>query len=212
MRHNPGFYRRFAVLALHKEAVRGGLCVILLLALVLIGLPFSLVLVVPLLTYSGLWLVTSFLSKTSDNKPESPRSADEAFAKSLSFQRRLRVSASRAEYRQVSDQLQQISGWVDKILQTVVEDGKYQASLTLIGLTETTDDLLTAYLKVVRRGLDESDVRERVRENLATLETAYQRFWMQLNRDAVVNLKALNEAIELNLRDLGAARLLGGIA
>jgi hypothetical protein len=210
MRHSPGFYRRFTVLALHKEAVRGGLCAILLLALWLIGLPFWLVLIVPLLVYAGLWLVTSFTNKTLGNKQESPRSADEAYAKSLSFQRKLRVVANRAEYRQVSAQLRQIACWVDKILQTIVEDGKYQASLTLIDLTETTDDLLTAYVKVVRRGLDESDVRERVQENLATLEIAYERFWEQLNRDAVVNLHALSEAIDLTLSGLGTSRQLGG--
>jgi len=212
MRHSPGFYRRFAVLALHKEAVRGGLCVILLLTLLLFGLPFWLILVVPPLTYAGLWLATSIVSKTSSDERESPRSVDEAHVQSLGFQRKLQVMANRSEYRQISDQLRQISSWVDKILQTIVEDGKYQASLPLADLIDTTDSLLTAYLKVVRRGLDESDVRERVRENLATLETAYQRFWQQLNRDAVVNLHALSEAIELSLSDFGTFRQLGGIA
>jgi hypothetical protein len=112
----------------------------------------------------------------------------------------------------MAEQLRRISCWIDRILQTIVEDDKHQASLTLINLTETTDDLLAAYLKVSRRGLDGPDVRERVRENLATLESAYDRFWEQLNRDAVVNLEALSAAIEFNLNELGALRQLGGIS
>src|SRR5213596_822673 len=105
MRHSPGFYRRVSLLALHKEAVRGGLCVILLLALLFIGLPLWLVLIGPLLAYTGLWSVTSFLIKTSGNECDSPRSADEAHVQSLGFQRKLQVMANRSEYRQISDQL-----------------------------------------------------------------------------------------------------------
>jgi hypothetical protein len=130
----------------------------------------------------------------------------------LSLQRKFQLLASRVADKETAEQLARITSWIDKMLQTIVEDDKYQASLTLVNLIETTDDLLAAYLKVVRRGLDGPDVRERVRDNLATLETACERFWQRLNRDAVVDLAALTDTIEFNLSGIGALRQLGEIS
>jgi hypothetical protein len=53
-------------------------------------------------------------------------------------------------------------------------------------------------------------MREQVGENLATLEARYERFWEQLNRDAVVNLKALSEIINFNLKELAVSSPRGG--
>src|SRR5215211_213731 len=150
MRHSPGFYRRFAVLALHTEVVRGGLCLILLLVLLVIGVPVWLSLLLPFLAYAGLWRLASAKSWSSLSQQQRviQRSADEAYAISLGLQRKFRVAASHIADEELAEQLRRIASWIDRILQTIVEDDKNQASLTLINLTETTDDFLTAYLKV----------------------------------------------------------------
>jgi hypothetical protein len=214
MRHSPGFYRRFTVLALHTEVVRGGLCLILLVVLIVIGVPLWPALIFPFLAYAGLWCLASATRRRSESKQRrvTQRSADEAYAISLGLQRKFRVAASHIADEELAEQLRRIASWIDRILQTIVEDDKNQASLTLINLTETTDDFLTAYLKVSRRGLVGSDARERVRGNLATLETAYERFYERLNRDAVVDLEALSDTIEFNLTELGTLRQLGELS
>jgi hypothetical protein len=214
MGHSPGFYRRFIVLALQTEVVRGGLCAILLVVLLVSGAPFWLALAIPFLAYFGLARLAPIVSRIFDARPpRAPlRTPDEAYATCLSLQRKFQVLASRAEGNEIAEQLRRIAGWIARILQTIVEDDKNQASLTLINLTETTDDFLTAYLKVSRRGLDGSDVQERVRVNLASLESAYARFYERLNRDAVVDLEALSDTIEFNLTELGTLRQLGEIS
>jgi hypothetical protein len=214
MRHPPGFQRRFALLGLHKDVVRGGLCVILMVALVVGGLPLWLALILPILAYPGLRLITASIGQASAGKElrPTPRTDGDGYAACLELQRDLQSLSSRIEDSQVAGQLRRITAWIDKILGAIAEDEKHQAATPLHDLVDLTKDLLTRYLKVVRRGFDGADVRERVRENLVTLEAAYERFWVQLNRDAVVNLAALSETIDFNLKDLASSRQIGGIS
>jgi hypothetical protein len=172
-----------------------------------------LALIIPFLVYAGFWRFASAMNWLFEAKQRPPlRSAEEAYATCLSLQRKFQVLARRIDDRQASEQLDRITSWIDRMLQTIVEDDKYQASLTLVNLIETTDDLLAAYLKVVRRGLDGPDMRERVRDNLATLETACEQFYERLNRDAVVDLEALNDTIEFNLTELRTSHQLGEVS
>jgi hypothetical protein len=214
MRHSPGFYRRFAMLALRTDLVRSGLCFALMVVLLVADAPFLAALIVPFLVYAGLWRIAPMVSRLFEmkQKPATARSADEAYATCLSLQRKFRLMTERIEDKQASDHLRHITGMIDRILQTVVEDDKYQASVTLVNLIETTDDLLAAYLKVARRGFDGPEVRERVRANLSALESAYTRFWERLNRDAVVDLEALNDTIEFSVVELGTLRQPGAIS
>jgi hypothetical protein len=56
----------------------------------------------------------------------------------------------------------------DKSLEAIAEDGKYEFSTPLLALNGLTNELLIGYSKVVRRGFDDAEIRERVRRYLAT--------------------------------------------
>jgi len=202
MSHTLGFYGRLALLTLQKDVARGGLCVILMVVLAVEGLPWWLALLLPVLAYPGLWLIASSAGQTSESKKQrpTPRTDGEAYATCLRLQREIQALSSRIDDRHASGQLRRITSWIDRILGAIAEDGKYRASMTLLNLVGPTCDLITGYVKVVRRGFGGAEVQERIRENLATLETAYERFWVQLNRDAIVNLESLSETIDFNLK------------
>jgi DNA-binding CsgD family transcriptional regulator len=198
MRHSPGFYRRFAVLLLQKEVVRGALGVILFLALMLIGLPLWLSVVVPILAYGGLWWLSANALETSGAKREMPlpRSDKDAYAKCLDLQRQIKARTAQVDDPTTAEHFQRIMCWIDKILAAIEEDGKYEAARSLLPLIGLVYDLLVDYLRVVQRGFGDPETHEAVCESLETLETSFKRFWEELNRDAVVNLRALNESIQ----------------
>jgi hypothetical protein len=204
MRHTPGFYRRLAVIALHTDAVRGGLAVVLMVALAVGGLSLWHVLGLPLILYIGLGLVPLSLDQpgASADRQTVARSDRTAYARCARLRQEIHDITGRVDDAQALDSIRRTVWRIDKILGAIAEDGKYPASTALLELVVPTHELLVGYLRVSGRGLDTIEVRKRVRANLDTLDNAYARFWVRLNRDAVVNLEALGEAIEFTLTDL----------
>ncbi|MEA2512398.1 MAG: hypothetical protein QOJ59_1885 [Thermomicrobiales bacterium] len=212
MRHTPGFYRRLALILLAKDIVRGGLAVLLMLILKAVGAPLWLALIFSLVAYTGLRLIAGTVGQPPDDAKwrPTPRSDFELYARCLGMRQELRDRSARIEDPHTYDQLGSITSRIDRILGVIAEDKKYDASAAFLDLMVLTDNFLTDYLRVVRRGFDPADMREQVGENLATLEARYERFWEQLNRDAVVNLKALGEIINFNLKELAVSSPRGG--
>jgi DNA-binding CsgD family transcriptional regulator len=208
MRHSPGFYKRLAVLSLQKEFVRGGLSVILLVVLFAVGLPIWLIVGLPLLMYGGLSVATATVLQMPETKQEQPlpRSGKEAFAKCLELQREIKARIDRVEDAKTAEHFHRNICWIDKIMEAIAEDGKYEAARSLFPLIGLTYDLLVDYLRVVRRGLGDTETHEAVCESLETLEVSFKRFWEALNRDAVVNLRALSESIDAIFSELTRPR------
>jgi hypothetical protein len=203
MRHAPEVCYQIAFLALRTDAVRGGLCAILMVALALTGLPWSWVLVLPFLTYLGLRLITATIRTTADRRQRlAPRTDGEYFAACLALRKENQSLSEFFADSQAAGQLRHIDSQIDRILSAIIEDGKYPASKTLYDLINLTNELVRGYSTLVRRDVAGNDVHARVRESLATLETAYERFWEQINRDILVNLEALGEIIDFNLEGL----------
>jgi hypothetical protein len=198
------------LLALLKKVAKG-VAVLVLLVTFFMDLPGHFDLILWVAACAGSWLLFSD-SDTSGPGEDGPAKSDrDAYAGCLALQQKIQTLARRIEEVDTSFHLNTPLRRIERILQSMAEDGKYQASFSLFELMETTGDLLSAYLKVIQRGVDGPDARVRVRENLATLESAYELFWERLNRDAVVNFEALNEAIEFNLSGGATMRRLGDI-
>lgn len=204
MRHSPGFYKRFAVLALHKELVRGGLSVMLLLALFVADLPLLVTAGLPWLIYAGLSLATSTILEEPESKRQLllPRSEREAYDRCLELKREIETRVQRVEDPQTADHFRRNICWLDKILAAIAEDKEYETSRSLFPLVGLLFDLLVDYLRVVERGIDDAETHEAVGRSLTILAAAFARFWDRLNRHAKVNLEALNESIEEIFKEL----------
>lgn len=213
MGHTPGFYRRLALLVLGKEAVRGGLCILVMAALVAEGLSVWLSLILPLMAYGGLRLAAPSVGELLErgNQRPTPQTDRAAYAMCVSSREEIRTLATHVDDAQMTAHLRNISSWIDRIMEVIEEDEKHHASAPLLDRLGSTHDLLIEYVKIARRGFDEAELRERVRDNLATLEMAYEQFWTHLNRDALVNLDVLSETIDFNLWELPGAHRRGGV-
>jgi hypothetical protein len=207
MRHTPGFYRRLAVIALQTDVARGGLAAVLMVALALGGLSPWLVLGLPPIAYAGLRLLPRRRGQSAERTGWQTGDLSErsAYARCLALRQEIDALSGRVEDAQARDSFRRIISRIDEINGAIAEDGKYGAARTLLELVGPTHELLVGYLKVRGRGLESGEMRERVRTNLDTLGNAYDRFWVRLNRDAVVNLEALGEAIEFTLTDLASS-------
>jgi DNA-binding CsgD family transcriptional regulator len=190
MRQSQGSYRQLARQSLQYDVVRGALAVLLMVVLWLAGLPLWLVLPLPFLAYAGLRWLTA--------QPTRP----EAYVKCLEVQRKIHKGLSNIEDAQTNEEFRRNIFWIDKSLDAIAEDAKYEFSEPLLALTGITNELLVDYLKVVRRGFDDAEVRERVRGNLETLDIQYDGLWKQLNRDTVENLKELSDSIDETKKEL----------
>jgi DNA-binding CsgD family transcriptional regulator len=205
MRTGSEPYRQLIWNALRKDAVRGGLCVVLMVVLALGSLSLWLALVIPWLVYAGLWLVSASLSQRPDSTqpPALPESGNEDHAKCLELQQQIHGGFKQIEDPPTVEGFRRNICWIDKSLEAIAEDGKYEFSEPLLALTGLTNELLADYLKVARRGFDDAEIRERVRGNLETLDIQYERVWKLLNRDTVENLKELSTSIDKTKRELG---------
>jgi DNA-binding CsgD family transcriptional regulator len=182
--------------------------VILLVLLFVVGLPIWLIAGLPWLMYAGLSVATATVLQMPEIKQEQPlpRSGKEAFAKCLELQREIKARIDRVEDAKTAEHFHRNICWIDKILEAIAEDGKYEAARSLFPLIGFTYDLLVDYLRVVRRGLGDTETHEAVCESLETLEVSFRRFWDALNRDAVVNLRALSESIDAIFSELTRPR------
>lgn len=212
MDHTPGFYRRLALLVLGKDAVRGGLCVLVMAALVMGGLSVWLSLILPLLAYGGLRLAAPSVGESLERGKQraTPQTDRAAYAMCVSLREEIWTLSTHIDDAQMTARLQNITSWIDRIMGVIEEDEKYQASAPLLDRLGSTRDLLIEYVKVARRGFDEAELQERVRDNLATLETGFEQFWTHLNRAALVNLEVLSETIDFNLWELPGTNRRGG--
>jgi hypothetical protein len=193
-----GLNRNQVVPRSHADLIRGAACVVLTLVLVLVKAPVGLVLVLPVMTYGGLRLLNAPRQMPQPNPSDDDRAT---FARCVDRWQAIQSLITRTEDPRLREPLHRILGTIDSIIQAIEEDGSYRVSLALLGLLEPTHDLLTGYARIVERGLVTGDVRERVLGNLATLESAYIRFWERLNRGTLVQLDALNDTIDFYLDD-----------
>jgi hypothetical protein len=213
MVHTPGFHRRLSSLMLQSDLVRGAISLLLLVVLLVARLPWWNVVILSGLAYFGLWLSTSSIARTSESKRNRsvPKTDNAAYSTCLELLQEIQVLTGGIEDPQVSNQFRSISVQIERILEAISEDGKFQASVPLFGLVGLTADLLTGYLKIVQRGLERVEMQDQIRANLESLDTAYERFWEWLNRDVVVNITALTEIIDFTLTELPRSSRIGGI-
>ena len=204
MDRSPEFYRRVIWRALELETVRVGLCLLLMVVLLVLGLPLELIVILPLLTYAGLRLVGSAEEPTriAPRRTRPPVDPQEAYR----TVQRLRCEITSLG-EQVSDeanakQIRIVDDRFGQILAVIAEDGKYSMSVPLLGLITPTHDLLSRYVKNVRRQLDDAEVHARVHDNLVTINHSCNQLWRQVNRDAVIDLEAMIETIDATLKEL----------
>ena len=196
-------------LGLRNELVRGGLCTLVLFGLLASDTPVWLVLALPAAAYVGLWLLTGQTAEAEVPRPTpspSSREIREAYAASLRSHQEINAFGGDVADPQLAAIVGRVTSGIDRILDVISEDEKYQASLTLLELMTPTRNLLSRYSKLVRRGLDGAEVRERVRENLETLDNAYLDFWARLNDDALPDLDELGETINRTLDQMTVPR------
>ena len=183
---------------MRHDLLRFALCVLLLGALAAWGLPFWLFLTLPLVAYGGLWLLVA--TPEIDARRVQPLRAageDTTYRACLDLRSHVQTLSGQVTDSGVASQLSAVFACVDKSLDAIAEDGKYAAAMPLSDLLGYTDKLLGAYVKVVRRGFADPELHGHVRERLGTIERACKRFWDRLNRDAVVDLRALSETIDV---------------
>ena len=212
MRRSPDFYRRLALIALENDAVRVALSLLLLAALALAGLPLVMTLSLPLVAYLGCYLLAQprFIPDLARWwRRLTTGSVGEAHAACIRITRRIDAHAGLLQDAESTAHARRIAARIDESLGVIATDGRHQETAALLGLAETTDRLLTAYLKVVDRGFGCAELRERLLDNLATLDGELERFWVRLNRDTIVHLDALSATIDVTLNDLGPSSRLG---
>ena len=211
MRRSPDFYRRLALIALENDAVRVGTSLLMLAVLALAGLPLVMTLILPLVTYGGCCLLAQprFILGLDRWRRSTTGSAGEAHAACTRIRLRIDAHAGLLQDAESTAHARRIAARIDQSLGVIAADGRHQVTAALLGLAETTDRLLTAYLKVVDRGFGCAELRERLRDNLAALDGELERFWVRLNRDTIVDLDALSTTIDVTLNDLGPSSRLG---
>ena len=184
---------------MRHDILRAGLSLLLLGALAAWGLPYWLFMTLPLLAYSGLWLLVSTPAEieTRRDRPGMAAGEDTTYRACLDLRSQIQTLAGQVDDPGVASRLRAVTACVDKSLDAIAEDGKHAAAMPLSDLLGYTDKLLRAYVKVVRRGFADPDLHVHVRDRLGTIERACGRFWDRLNRDAVVDLRALSETIDV---------------
>jgi DNA-binding CsgD family transcriptional regulator len=204
MDRSPEFYRRVARLALDLEAVRVGLCLLLMAVLWIVSLPWELVVILPLLTYAGLRLLGPARESTPSaiDRPRPPLDEHEAFKTCQRLRAEIAILGQQVGDDENARWIRTVDDRFGQILAVIAEDEKYSMSVPLLDLVGTTHDLLSRYVKNVRRHLDDAYVHARVRQNLATIDRSCNRLWLQVNRDAVIDLEAMIETINATLKEL----------
>jgi DNA-binding CsgD family transcriptional regulator len=194
MRDNPGPYRQLPVSALVIELARGALSAIVLVALAVAGLTLWVAIPLALLMYVGLWWIEPRVLQRAEIAQ--PISLPEDTVNCLMLQQQIHEGIGQVEHPQTAESFRSNICWIDKSLEAIAEDGKHEFSTPLLALTSSTNKLLVDYLKVVRRGFDDAEIRERVQRNLETLDIQYEQLWNLLNLDTIEHLKELSDSID----------------
>lgn len=183
-----------------SDVARAGVSLTLMGVMAATGAPLWIVLLAPALIYVGLSLWTSREGRNSAaTRGRAIRGDQEAYRACVAHHREILTLSRMARNPRIAEQSRAAGAQLATILGGIAEDRKQSAAPALLELTRTTHDLLTRHAKVARRGLETADLDEQVHESLASLVEAYRRFWERLNRDAIVDLVALNELIEYGL-------------
>lgn len=171
-----------------------------LLGLVGIGAPLGAAVTVPLLVYASLRLleinaVVSAVHTRADRwmARESEVKACQRLAGDL------RSRVGEADDREVAARLRQILDCADRSLAVIEEDQREDAAGHVISLLETTNQLVSAYLRLVRRELASDESRTAFLGNLDTLAAAFNAAWLRMNREAIVTLGTLSDMIDVSL-------------
>jgi DNA-binding CsgD family transcriptional regulator len=191
-------------LALALEPVRVGLCFLLMIVL-LLALPWWLAVVLPLPAYAGLRLIAPTTEPTAVAGGRTPPPLDEpeAYQACQRLRAKITVLGHQVSDEENAKRVRAVDDRFGQILAVMAEDAKYSMSVLLLDLVGTTHELLSRYVKIVRRQLDDDEVHARVRDNLASIDYACTRLWRQVNRDTVINLEVISETIDETLKELG---------
>ena len=196
---NP--FRHTGWLGLQSELVRGALSAVLLLILWIAGLPLLLVLLLPIMAYAGLWLLLDSAAPPAPATP-SPREVRGAWDECLRLQTHILTLCTAIADLKTRELVQQISTRIDQIMDVIAEDNHPEVYLKLREPLSVTDNFLSRYTRLIRRGHDPDEMKERVRENLATLDRGFAEIWQELIQEAVVDLGKLSDVIEETIEQL----------
>jgi DNA-binding CsgD family transcriptional regulator len=207
MRPPPGFRVRLTDFLRNNEGIRVVGCLALMLALTASGLSLWLALSVPIVTYIGISIL--FAPGQSLMPPPSggpaPRNSGppdrEAARRCLTLRDELRELAKSVADEEVLTSLRSIDDRLGSILLVIDEDEKYEAGPSLEDLIELTRRYLRWYVKASRRELEYEEPVAGIRQTFRILADRFERFWLAINRDVIVNLKTLREIIEEEFPD-----------
>ena len=194
-------FRHSGWLNLQSELVRGALSAILLLVLWIAGLPLLLILLLPLMAYLGFWLLLGAPSPPSGAAP-SLRDVRAAYDECRHLQAHIATLCGAIADQKTRELVQQISAHIDQIMDVIAEDNHPQVCLKLREPLTVTDNFLSHYARLIRRGHDPAEMKERVRDNLATLDRGFVEIWQELIQEAVVDLGKLSDVIEETIEQL----------
>lgn len=200
----PTLYRRVAGLAQDPEARRSGLSLLLLVLLWGMDLPWALIVILPILAYSGLRLIGPLTRPVPNDSGRTRTRVDdrEAYHTCQRLRAEITCLGQKVPDEENAKRVRAVDDRFGRMLAIIAEDSKYAMSVPLLDLVGTTHDLLSRYVKNIRRQLADEEVHARVRDNLATIDHSCDRLWRQVNRDAVIDLDAMIETIDATLKEL----------
>jgi DNA-binding CsgD family transcriptional regulator len=197
---NP--FRHTGWLSLRNELVRGALSAVLLLILWIAGLPLLLVLLLPIMAYAGLWLLTGASPSSPVGSTPSPREIRTAHDECIRLKMHIDMQCGAIVDPRTRQLVQQISTRVDEIMRMIDEDRHPEIHLKLLEPLSVTDNFLSNYAKLLRRGHDPAEMKERVRANLTSLDGLFDRIRQELIDEAVIDLGKLSDEIEKTIEQL----------
>lgn len=208
MVHRPERYKGLLMFVLEEDLVRAAISILVLLGLYVAGAPLWAVVIVPIVSYVGLWLLAPGPHGAADllgANPRRPLRPADALGEIRTARSGIAHAAQSISDPESAANAEAIANWIDRSVDVIQEDGAPDAHVPLLELARFTNDLLSGYVKLCRRGLADSRTHEQMRKNLANLEARFRWFWEQLNRHAIIDLEALGAAVELFMNTMPSA-------
>ena len=205
MPRTPEEYRRVVRSACQRDSVRAGLSLLLLGALLLADYHVTLVLALPVIFYAGLWLLTDSKStQFRDITGPTYQEVREAYSTCLQMQVQIESLANTITEPDIAQQAHRIATIIEQITDALEDSERLEASLGLLRLVRPADVILTRYARIVRRGLDSPEAQSVVSGHLNKLDRAFDRYWLRLREQALLDLEELDEEIESDLDEIPA--------
>jgi DNA-binding CsgD family transcriptional regulator len=203
MGRGRNLFRHYGWLSLRNELGCGALSAVLLLVLwSTTELHIVLVLVLPILTYLGLWLLFGPSPASLPDPTPTAREVRGAYDECRRLQARIATLCGTMSDIRTRELTQQIVIHIDQIMEVIAEDNHPEICLKLIEPLTVTDTFLTNYAKLLRRGHDPAEMKERVRANLIMLDHGFGEIWQELIQETVVDLGKLSDVIEETIEQL----------